>query len=94
MAFRNEILKCDFFVVKASVEQRDGGCLCCCLYRGRVEVVFFSDWLPFLSAVCVKHGEEKKKKNKTHNTHRRVATLSQSQLCVCGGLANWKEERA
>lgn len=52
---------------------------------------FFSDWLPFLSAVCVKHGEEKtekKKKNKTHNTHRRVATLGQSQLSVCGASAN------
>lgn len=68
--------------------------------RARVALrsVFFSDWLPFLSAVCVKHGEEaegrKKKKNKTNNTDRRVATPGQSQLSVCGLAANGRRESA
>lgn len=53
-----------FFVVKASIKQRNGGSQCCRLFRGMAEVVFFFDWLPFLSAVCVKHWEGKKRKTK------------------------------
>lgn len=89
-----DVKKSLFIYGQISVEQRDGGRQGCCLCCGGVEVVFFFfDWLPFLSAVCVKHGAEKqkkkkKKKNKTHNTHWRVATLRQSQLSVCGASAN------
>ena len=43
-----------------------------------------------------KHSDtrEKKKKNKTHNTHWRVATLGQWRSSVCGGPANRGAARA
>lgn len=44
---------------------------------------FFSDWLLFLSAVCVKHGEEKKRKtNLTTRTRGWQHSANHSRVCA------------
>lgn len=92
-----DVKKSLFIYCQIKVGQRDGGRQGCCLCCGGVEVVFFFLWLAPSSLSCVCKtwgGETKKKKNKTHNTHQRVATLRQSQLSVCGASANERGESA
>lgn len=54
--------------------------------------LFFSDWLPFLSAVCVKHGAEKKKR-KTNSQHAPAGGNTQPITIECVGSSNQWESR-
>lgn len=47
--------------------------------------LFFSDWLLFLSAVCVKHGEEKRNKKK----RQRVEKKRKTKL-IAHALSGWQ----
>lgn len=92
-----DVKKSLFIYCQIKVGQRDGGRQGCCLCCGGVEVVFFFffDWLPLLSAVCVKHGAEKQKKRKTKLTTRTSGWQhSANHNWVCAELQPMREERA
>ena len=65
----------------------------------RVEL-FFSDWLPFLSAVCVKHGEERQKNKKKKKRKTKLTTRTggwqhpANRNCVCAELQPMEEQGA
>lgn len=58
MASRNKMSKYHFLLSKPGSNKETAVASATARARVALRSVFFSDWLPFLSAVCVKHGEE------------------------------------